>query len=195
MIIIHLCLKSSDLTRFPLTTALLGEPSTADSTGRSAYFHAKKLCRDVLNDEVRAALIVSDPVPLHVTSCLPCSTVSNTLLVLPSIEIDYAMEPTESAMLISDGVVFPPPGLCVPSREADSGEDFVFGIDYTISFGCSTNAAPVASDGKFILGLMTDESNSVFSPVVLDALPLLGSVVNTSPPPAISFDQSREGIG
>ena len=80
----------------------------------------------MLNDEVRAALIFSDPVPLHVISCLPCSTVSNTLLYLPSIEIDYAMEPTESAMLVSDCVGFPPPGLCVSTRE-DSGEDFVFG--------------------------------------------------------------------
>ena len=78
-----------------------------------------------------------------------CTTVSNTLLCLPSIEIDYAMESTETAMLVSDRVVIPPPGLCVPTRE-DSGEDFVFGIDYTISFGCSTNAAPVASDGDSI---------------------------------------------
>ena len=86
-------------------------------------------------------------------------------------------------------------GIYLSNEVFVDGENFVFGIDYTISFGCSTNAAPVASDGDFILGLMTDESNSVFPPVVLDALPLLGSVVNTSPPPAISFDQSREGIG
>ena len=115
----------------------------------------------MLNDEVRVALRVSDPVPLHVIPCLPCSTVSNTFLCLPYLEIDYAIKPTESAMIISNGVVSPSPGLCAPSRK-DSWEDFVFGIDYTISFGRSTTAAPViyfgSNDRRIELSVLTSST-------------------------------------
>ena len=112
--------------------------------------------------------------------------VSNSLLSLPVLAHTHAD--------LLHHTLSPPPGS-LASRQDPRGESFVFGIDFTISLAHQTTQSSVARDGDMQYGSRPDPSLSVFHSVAIDAHTPVGSVVNSAPPPALSFDHGRAGIG
>ena len=119
--------------------------------------------------------------------CVPeCSPVSNSLLSLPVLAHTHAD--------LLHHTLSPPPGSLAPRQDL-RGESFVFGIDFTIFLAHPRTTTSVTSDGDMQWGSHSDPSRSVLHTVAIDAHTPVGSVVNSAPPPALSFDHGRAGIG